>query len=252
MWRKIIKKRCWILVAAFVLAGVSPGWADFYVIPTPSGVGTRINSLPYTIDAPGLYYLGGDLTSAGSGITVNVDDVTIDLMGFSLIGPGSGYDIGIHLPGRVNVEIRNGTVRSFVAAGIQSTNAGRNNRVINVRLNQNGNGINLVGQNLLIQNCNASNNNFAGIATFGSFSMITGNVSCSNLGNGISATGNGHSLIGNVASGNGSHGFNLSYTALGAPYYYLIDRNNVSNNTAGNLNGSPPGSAWGINAGIGP
>lgn len=252
MRRKFLKMKNWFLAMAFVLTWASPGWTDFYVIPTPSGVGVRINSLPYTINTPGFYYLGADLASAGSGITINVDNVTIDLMGFNLTGPGSGYDIGIELQGRVNVEIRNGTVRRFVAAGIQSTVASRNIRIINMRLHENGNGINLVGQHHLIQNCNASNNNYTGITTFGSYSMITGNVSCNNGGSGISATGDGHSLIGNVASDNEYYGFNLSYAPAGAPYCYMIDRNNASKNTHGNQNGSPSGATWGINAGIGP
>ena len=54
---------------------------------------TPISSLPYIITQPGSYYLTSDLTMTTdvNGITVDANHVTIDLMGFSLIGPGQGY-----------------------------------------------------------------------------------------------------------------------------------------------------------------
>ncbi|MBU4448351.1 MAG: hypothetical protein KKD99_07175, partial [Proteobacteria bacterium] len=54
------------------------------------GVGTKITSVPYTISSPGFYYLGGNLTYSGTGsaISVDADNVTLDLMGFSLTGAG--------------------------------------------------------------------------------------------------------------------------------------------------------------------
>ena len=60
--------------------------------------------------------LAGNLTYSGStnAITVSADDVTLDLMGFSLTNSGAkGSTYGINLSGRTNVEIRNGTVRGF-------------------------------------------------------------------------------------------------------------------------------------------
>ena len=250
MWRRaMIKRKFCLVLAACVLLGGSLAWADFYVVPIPAGVGTRINALPYTINKPGFYYLGKDLTTTGNGITINVDDVTIDLMGFSLVGPGSGSVIGIDLPARSNVEIRNGTIRGFTDAGILCLTAGENNRVINVRLHDNAIGIHLVGSNHLIQNCNASNNSSRGIWTNGYSSMIIGNVSCNNGSTGIDCTGDGHNLIDNVVANNAGYGLNVSYVGPG-PYRYLFDRNNVYSNTGGNINGSPPGAAWGLNAGI--
>lgn len=54
---------------------------------------TAITNLPHEISQPGSYYLAGNLVSAGDGIVVNCDNVTIDLMGFTLQGSGLGYGI---------------------------------------------------------------------------------------------------------------------------------------------------------------
>lgn len=81
---------------------------------------TQILSLPYTISAPGSYVLNGNLTGASgsNGITVSADNVTIDLNGFALIGPGgAANEVGII--GFVNnLTIRNGVVRDWGAYGI--------------------------------------------------------------------------------------------------------------------------------------
>jgi hypothetical protein len=89
-----MKRKIWLLaLVGAVLLSAGPAWAqdEFYVI-AGGGVGTRITSLPYTITSPGFYYLTSNLSYSGSsnGITVNSNDVTLDLMGFSISGPGSG------------------------------------------------------------------------------------------------------------------------------------------------------------------
>jgi hypothetical protein len=58
---------------------------------------TPISSLPYTISAAGSYYLTGNLTADANGILVDANNVTIDLAGFSLIGPGSGTSYGVYM-----------------------------------------------------------------------------------------------------------------------------------------------------------
>ena len=74
-------------------------------------VGTEITSLPTTISSSGFYYITKNLPCvAGShGITITADDVTLDLMGFNMIGPGGPPDIfaGIYMNGQSNVTIRN-------------------------------------------------------------------------------------------------------------------------------------------------
>ena len=78
----------------------------------PAGVGTQITTVPYHITAAGFYYLGGNLNGR---IYIESNNVTLDLMGFTMSGSGAGSGTGITISGvRHNVEIRNGTVRNFV------------------------------------------------------------------------------------------------------------------------------------------
>src|SRR5262245_22068895 len=98
---------------------------------------------PVTIDAAGSYRLTGNLTvsdpSAG-GIVATVEDVTLDLNGFTLLGPGSGTGDGVSATDRLTV--LNGTIRQFGGMGI-SANA--QCRVEGVRLAGNGSGGALLG-----------------------------------------------------------------------------------------------------------
>jgi hypothetical protein len=76
-----------------------------------------ITSLPMTIDEPGSYYLTGNLSSPSNGISIEADDVTIDLMGFTMTGSGgaSGIQMADTVDPRNNVVVRNGSIRSFNA-----------------------------------------------------------------------------------------------------------------------------------------
>jgi putative cofactor-binding repeat protein len=117
--------------------------------------GTRINSLPFTINAPGAYYLGGNLSYSGSGNAITVDagvnHVTLDLMGFTISGSGSGT--GIYVKGSKNIEIRNGTVTAFnYGTGIHG-DAGKGHRILNVRVLGNALGIMLFGSGHLVKGC---------------------------------------------------------------------------------------------------
>ncbi|MGD9872913.1 MAG: NosD domain-containing protein [Kiritimatiellia bacterium] len=74
-----------------------------------------ITSVPFTISQAGSYYLVSNLTCsvAGSnGISITTSGVTLDLCGFSLIGPGGSSGYGIYAGG-LNVHIRNGIVRNW-------------------------------------------------------------------------------------------------------------------------------------------
>ncbi len=145
-----------VLVLFLVLLSAVPALADgdIYV---GGPWGTKITSMPYEIKTSGAYYLGGNLTYAGggNGITVNagVNHVTLDLMGFTLNGSGSGK-YGIALSANINVEIRNGTVTGW-STGISDSMAGMSQsiiRIINVRVVGNA-GIKVSGMAFLVKGC---------------------------------------------------------------------------------------------------
>ena len=116
-----------------------------------------------TISQSGSYYLTQDVTIAGAndnGITIDPNNVTIDLMGFTITCPGSGAGSGIFMNGRTNIEINNGTVQRFGKTGIFEANfSGSGHRVIGVRSIENGQyGIWLWSDNSLVKDCAATDN----------------------------------------------------------------------------------------------
>ena len=194
----------------FILTfSASNTFADFYVIAGSKGVGTKINALPYTIASPGFYFIAKDLVcvAGNHGIEITADNVTLDLMGFSLVGPGgSGSHSGIYMNGRANVEIRNGTVKNFADEGIDEfSSAGTGHRIINIRVKDNNSrGIILSGKSHLVEKCTAVSNGGYGIYA-SSGSTITGNTCYLNLGDGIYAH-NGSTVTGNTCFDNGTRG----------------------------------------------
>lgn len=260
-----MKRKYWLLllVCAVLLSG-SPVLADgdFYVVAGGGGVGTKITSLPYTINSPGFYYLGGNLTYSGTSeaITVNADDVTLDLMGFSLNCSSRHAGMGITITEQKNVEIRNGTVRGFNFALTEASSNGANHQVINVRVIDNNVGVTLPGQGHLIKGCMASNITSDGLG-IGSNGTIIGNVAQSCGGKGIIGSGtvsgnmvsdcgygiyfNGAGrLIGNtVVCNSGQTGFYIS------TYIALVDQNTVSGDGT-HKTGGAVGAVYGTNPGF--
>ena len=139
---------------------VTPAVADFYVIAGGGRLGTAITTVPFPISSPGLYYLTVNLTSSNPNlyaIPVFADDVTIDLNGFCLTGPGKGSGSGNNgirvAEGHTNVEIRNGSIKAFGNDGIQSQTACTGIRVVGVRVRDTETGINLQGSDNLVMDC---------------------------------------------------------------------------------------------------
>lgn len=140
----------------------------------------------YHITQSGSYYLQGDRQCQGAyGISVEANNVTIDLCGFSLIGNSALY--GIYMNGRSNVEVRNGTVRNFSTGIGEESTSGIGHRVIGVRAVSNANsGIHLVGKGHEVRGCTASNNatSASGSTAYGIYvgpcSTVTGNMDSNN------------------------------------------------------------------------
>jgi hypothetical protein len=205
---KMKKPVCLLLV--LVLGSIcSSALADFYVIPVGGRVaGTEIKALPCTISASGFYYLTRNLSTTGAGITVSADDVTLDLMGFCITGPGSasGTNNGIHIgEGRSNIEIRNGSIKSFGDYGIYSASGTHSVRVFGIRAAGNHSyGIGLYGNNHAAENCSAFENGGAGIYV-GMGGRVKGSQLYNNTSSGI-ITDYGSMVTGNVSYDNGGAG----------------------------------------------
>jgi hypothetical protein len=170
--------------------------------------------IPLTITTPGSYYLTEDVTSTTTAISVYVDDVTIDLCGFAVVGPDPTVNYYGIVVGTSNVEIRNGTVRDFSIGINGMSHSCQGLRVINVRAVSNTtSGISLLGKGHLVKDCTVlENGESSDSPVYGIFaetySIVTGNT-VSNNGN--SATGwvygiyaiTGSMVTGNTVSNNG-------------------------------------------------
>ena len=251
-----MKRKYWLLLLVFaVLLNGNPVLADgdFYVVAVGGGVGTKITSLPYIITNPGFYYLTSNLSySSGisDGIKVASDDVTIDLMGFKISGPGSssnGSGINLWDGAKIavkNVEVRNGTLNGW-NYGLTDNNNGYRNRAINLRIDNCYAGINLGGSSggNLVKRCSVDGGGGNGIninggvaigntvmncvsasGIIGYGTIFSGNTA-RNCSTGIYSTG-ASSIIGNVVvTTNGA--FPAIYCNSGI-YPVLVTQNTVS------------------------
>ena len=111
---------------------------------------TPISSVPFTINTAGSYYLTGNLSvTTGNAILISVDDVTLDLNGFTIsstAATASGTAISIPSGAKDNVTIRNGHIRgtttfsggTFTTGGFQhgvrAVTASANIRVTDLRI----------------------------------------------------------------------------------------------------------------------
>jgi parallel beta-helix repeat protein len=122
----------------------------------------------FVISQSGSYYLTGDRNCSVIGINVGVDNVTIDLNGYSLIGTGTDY-AGVYLYMQNNIEIRNGTIRNFGTSGVYNLwGASKGNKVIDVKVIDNGSfsnmgGVCLKGSSVIISGCTIKGNSNDGI-----------------------------------------------------------------------------------------
>lgn len=169
---------------------------------------TPISSLPFSINAPGSYYLTGNLTggSGTNGITISSSSVTLDLNGFTLSGvAGSTNGIYVVPVASTNITIRNGTVANWGKTGIYAPLA-KSSQFVDLRVSGNGFGgiIGGVGNNFV--RCVASGNQLAGLfADSGStFQDCTASY---NYGDGLELNNGGEAVNHCTFTGNSGNGF---------------------------------------------
>jgi parallel beta-helix repeat protein len=187
---------------------------------------TAITSVPYTITAPGIYCLNSNLETSiptGNAITINVNNVVIDLNGRKLGGgsAGSGTNAkGIYADQRKNITIKNGTIRGFYYG-----------------VHFNDDYPYTTSQSHIIEDIRADMNTFRGIVVFGRGNIIrnnqvvdTGESAITNYAQGIAAYGPGSRVLNNDV-------YETKEQSTGEAYGIYIDISDgsvVMNNRVGN------------------
>ncbi len=165
-----------------------------------------ISDLPFTINVPGNYRVTGRLslsTPDANGITIQANNVTLDLGGNALVGPGkttgtTGHGILVD-ENFTDVVIRNGTVRDWRKAGVYGVTS-VNARYEGLRASQNGESGLVTGIASIISRCGAESNSGGGIEA-GPGSVVENSVSWNNIGWGILSTSS--TVYANTCTGNG-------------------------------------------------
>ncbi len=175
----------WTTGHAMAQGSLTPTGAPAPTMKTLDQVEPRIpiSSLPYEITAPGSYYVTANLTgvSGQSGITINADNVTLDLNGFTLTG-GIGTGSGI-ISTKQRIRIRNGNICNWAGHGIwlATSNFACIEHVI--IYSNTVYGI-IANEHTVINNCQAYNNGDAGFKV-GNNSKVSDSVSSANEEDGI-------------------------------------------------------------------
>lgn len=149
---------------------------------------TPISSVPYTIQNPGSYYVAADLNGIASqhGITINSDDVTLDLNGFTLQGvPGSldGITVVNTFPDHVNITIENGVLRDWGGEGLDAA-WGSNGVVRAVKAVENASHGIRISDTWIVKDCHAIANGSIGIYANDNC-LISDCVATGNSSNGV-------------------------------------------------------------------
>lgn len=172
----------------------------------------QTKTLPIVISKPGSYILKSNITVPDANTTailVQADNVTINLNGFSILGPctggppcsptGSGNGIDSRTSFNLNTSVLNGTVQGMGAEGISVVN-GRLQGVTAV--SNGGDGIVMLNPGTVV-GCEADDNGQDGILT--NSGIVTNSVALENRRYGIS----GRQLIANFSVGNTVNGLML-------------------------------------------
>jgi parallel beta-helix repeat protein len=216
-----------VIFAAAMLAWAASAGAVDGTIEINDAKVIAAGGYPYKITASGSYRLTSKLKPPAStdGIDVSASNVTIDLNGFAIIGPGSSAitPVGISAGGANEVTVENGTVTGF-GIGVELGNFGI---VKNVHADVNGSGIQ-TGFDGLVEDCTANNCTLAiePAINCGGASTISGNTANGDADIGIACAGNGCVISGNTAN---ADGVGIDCSGSGC----LISGNVVFNNGTG-------------------
>lgn len=165
------------------------------LLPGQPGVTVNAAGTPnvyYTITNAGSYYLTTNISAvAGEAVTIQANNVTLDLNGYSIVGNPSAVYHGVWLNGgRTNIVIRNGNIMNCGYNGVEAA--------------ANGNSQNVVIEQINVTGCSTVwPGNKAGIAA-GAGSVVRHCSAAYNKGNGFFSRG---VVVDCVATANQASGF---------------------------------------------
>ena len=170
---------------------------------------TPISALPATITVSGSYYVTTNLTAAPgggvNGITIQADDVALDLNGFVLTGAGS--DTGIIVPSlQKNLSVRNGTLRIWGFSAVDAHLAS-NSQFEQLRIANGGGGLR-IGAGCIATHCSVTASGSWGIEA-GDGSTVKDCTAFANFNDGIVGA-RGVSIIGCTVRGNSRYGIDVN------------------------------------------
>lgn len=185
-----------IALVAMTATGVRGGPLD---PPGPPGStqGVRLPGTPITgpttINQPGHYYLTLNIVHIGSGsaISINADNVSLDLGGFRIVGNADETSTGIGAGAVAHTVIENGTITGF-ATGIDVRQAryariervavdagdsggiaiGSESLLQDCLVTNSGEGIWMEGDDSKVTSCHVTNSRLNGVAVIGSFNIV--------------------------------------------------------------------------------
>lgn len=172
------------------------------------GPSIPISKLPHTISESGSYYITSNLTcTSGTIITIDADDVTLDLKGFTIIGGGISANYGIYVDGEQrNIEIKNGSIVNCWY-GFRANTVGYEFRLIDLRITSSGAyGIYAKGSNHIAIRCIIADSGTYGIHMPDTGGHIVDSCIVYSSINGGIVVGNGSILRNNTAYNNNEYG----------------------------------------------
>src|SRR5262245_29388570 len=121
-------KKSPIAAAGLAAATLAFGWGTAHAALAQSNdaqAAPRLIEHPTQITRPGAYVLRRNISSEGPGaaITIAASNVSLDLNGFSVLGPGGKLGIGVLVDGVTNVRVHNGHISAF-GFGVQVVGSG--------------------------------------------------------------------------------------------------------------------------------
>jgi parallel beta-helix repeat protein len=207
-WRNVMKKQTGILfLSALIILNAA-------IVCGGEGQ-IDIAKLPYSISSPGSYIVVGELELAATGnhgINITSDNVTLDLNGHTIKGPGKAAgttDSGIYIGAstRKGITIKNGTVRDWPDTGVNGDYA-RSCTFTNLKCFNNGKHGLYASINCIITGNICSDNTQHGIYVSESCT-VSNNICEDNTKDGIYAS-QGNTITDNNIYSNEEIGINVS------------------------------------------